>query len=121
VDKKKVLIVDDDQDLLKMLKLRIEREGYEFVGAQDGKEMLKIVKIKRPDVIVLDVMLPEMDGYSALREMRKEDALKDIPVIVLTAKEKKKVGDLFQLEGVSFFVEKPFEASDLLQKIRSVL
>lgn len=121
MDKKKVLIVDDDVDLLKMLKLRIESEGFEFMSAQDGGEMLEVIKMKRPDVILLDVMLPKVDGYTALREMKKNDEYKDIPVIVLTAKEKKKVGDLFALEGVSFFVEKPFETKDLLNKIRSLL
>lgn len=121
MDKKSVLLVDDDTDLVKMLKLRIEADGYEFMCAEDGEKMLKVMKMKRPDVVLLDIMLPNMDGYSALREMRKEEEFKDIPVIVLTAKEKKKVGDLFALENVAFFVEKPFEANDLLQKIRSTL
>ncbi|MBU1006765.1 MAG: response regulator [Candidatus Omnitrophica bacterium] len=121
MDKKRVLVVDDDPDLLKMLKLRIESEGFEFMSAQNGEEMLDIMKLKKPDVILLDVMLPKMDGYTALREMKKEEAYKDIPVIVLTAKEKKKVGDLFALEGVSLFMEKPFESRELLQKIRSLL
>lgn len=121
MDKKRVLLVDDDPDLLKMLKLRIESEGYEFMSAQDGEEMLKVMKVKRPDVVLLDIMLPKLDGYSALREMRKEEDFKDIPVIVLTAKEKKKVGDLFTLERVAFFVEKPFETKELLEKIRSLL
>ncbi len=121
MDKKRVLVVDDDLDLLKMLKLRIETEGFEFMSAQDGKEMLKSVKMKKPDVILLDVMLPKLDGYTALREMKKEEEYKDIPVIVLTAKEKSKVGDLFVTEGISFFIEKPFETKDLVQKIRSVM
>jgi len=121
VDKKRVLVVDDDQDLLKMMKMRLEVEGYDFMSASDGLEMLNLLKKKRPDVILLDVMLPGMDGYTALREVRGEDQFRDIPVIILSAKEKKKVGDLFKLEGVSFFVEKPFETQDLLQKIRSVL
>lgn len=121
MDKKKVLIVDDDQDLLKMLKLRIESEGFEFMSAQDGEEMLKAVKIKKPDVILLDIMLPKIDGYTALREMRKEERYKDIPVIILTAKEKRNVGDLFVLESASFFVEKPFKTKDLINKIRSLL
>ncbi|MFA4991882.1 MAG: response regulator, partial [Candidatus Omnitrophota bacterium] len=68
-----------------------------------------------------DIMLPRMDGYSALREMRKEESYGAIPVIVLTAKEKKKVGDLFALEKVAFFLEKPFETKELLQKIRVLL
>lgn len=121
MDKKKILVVDDDPDLLRMLQLRIESEGYEFLSAQDGEDMLKIMKRKKPDVVLLDIMLPKVDGYTALREMRKEESFKDTPVIVLTAKEKKKVGDLFTLEKVAFFVEKPFETKDLLQKIRSLL
>lgn len=121
MEKKRVLVVDDDVDLLKMLKLRIEAEGFEFMSVQDGQEMLDLIKVKRPDMILLDIVLPKVDGYSALREMRAQDEFKDVPVIVLTAKEKKKVGDLFALENIAFFVEKPFETADLLQKIRSVL
>ena len=121
MDKKKILVVDDDADLLKMLKLRIEAEEFEFMSAQDGQEMLDLIKVKRPDVILLDIVLPKVDGYSALREMRARDEFKDIPVIILSAKEKKKVEDLFALENIAFFVEKPFEAVDLLQKIRSAL
>ncbi|MBU0759907.1 MAG: response regulator [Candidatus Omnitrophica bacterium] len=121
MDKKKILVVDDDPDLLRMLKLRMESEGYEFLSAQDGEEMLKIMKAKRPDAVLLDIMLPKVDGYTALREMRKEDSFKDTPVIVMTAKEQKKVGDLFALEKVAFFVEKPFDSKDLLEKIKEVL
>lgn len=121
MDKKRVLLVDDDEDLQKMLKLRIEAEGYEYMSARDGKEMLGTIEMKKPDVILLDIMLPHMDGYSALREMRKEEDFKDIPVIILSAKERRKLGDLFVLEKVDFFVEKPFDTKDLLQKIRSLL
>ncbi len=119
--KKRVLVVDDDQDLLKMLKLRLESEGFVFMSAGDGEEMLNAIKIKKPDIILLDIMLPKMDGYSALREMRKEDEFKDTPVIILSAKEKKKVGDLFALEDIKYFIEKPYDVKDLIQKIRSVL
>lgn len=121
MDKKIVLLVDDDADLTKVLKFRIESEGYEFMSVKDGKELLDILKIKRPDVILLDIMLPNMDGYSALREMRKDEAYADIPVIILSAKEKKKLGDLFALEKVAFFVEKPFDAKELMVKISEVI
>src|SRR3989338_1469824 len=121
MDKKIVLLVDDDADLTKVLKFRIESEGYEFMSVEDGKELLDILKIKRPDVILLDIMLPNMDGYSALREMRKDEAYADIPVIILSAKEKKKLGDLFALEKVAFFVEKPFDAKELMVKISEVI
>jgi len=118
MDKKRVLVVDDDADIAKMLKIRIEAEGYEFMSAMDGKEMLEALNIKKPDVILLDIMLPGMDGYSVLREMRKNERYFDIPVIILSAKEKKKVGDLFMLEKAVFFIEKPFDIKDLLEKIR---
>lgn len=121
MDKKKVLLVDDDKDLMKMLKLRIEAEGYEFMSAEDGDEMLRVMKIKKPDLILLDIMLPKMDGYSALIEMRKEEDFKGIPVIILSAKEREKVGDIFAFERIAFFVEKPFETNDLLQKIKELL
>jgi len=118
MDKKRILVVDDDTDLVNMLKIRIEAEGYVFMSAKDGQEMLDALKVKRPDVILLDIMLPNMDGYSAIREMRKDDRYADIPVIVLSAKEKKKMGDLFALEKIKFFVEKPFETKDLMEKVR---
>jgi DNA-binding response OmpR family regulator len=121
MDKKKILVVDDDADLLDMLKIRIESEGFEFISAKDGEEMLKTVKVNKPDLIILDIMLPKIDGYTALREMRKEEEFKDMPIIILTAKEKRAVGDLFALEKVTNFIEKPFEPSALLNKIRSLL
>lgn len=121
MDKKKVLVVDDDADLAKMLKVSIEAEGYEFMGAMEGKEMLEVLKTKKPDVILLDIMLPNMDGYSVLREMRKHEKYANIPVIILSAKEKKKMGDLFALEKVAFFVEKPFDTKELMEKIKESL
>jgi len=118
MDKKRILVVDDDADIAKMLKVRMEAEGYEFMVAMEGNQMLEIIKTKKPDVILLDIMLPNMDGYSILREMRKHEEYADIPVIILSAKEKKKMGDLFALEKVAFFIEKPFDTKDLLEKIR---
>ena len=118
MDKKRVLVVDDDVDMAKMLKVRIEAEGYEFMSVMDGEKMLEVLKIKKPDVILLDIMLPNMDGYSVLREMRKHEEYTNIPVIILSAKEKKKVGDLFIFEKIAFFIEKPFDIKDLLEKIK---
>ena len=118
MDKKIVLLVDDDADLAKMLKFRIEAEGYEFMSAGDGKEMLEILKIKKPDVILLDIMLPNSDGYSVLREMRKNEEYARIPAIILSAKEKKNMEDLFIFEKIAFFIEKPFDIKELLEKIK---
>lgn len=121
MDKKRVLVVDDDADIAKMLKVRIEAEGYELMNVLDGKEMFEILKIKKPDLILLDIMLPSMDGYSALREMRKNEEYADIPVIILSAKEKRKIEDLFTLEKIEFFIEKPFDTNELMKKIKEVM
>ena len=94
MDKKKILVVDDDQDMQKMLRLSIEASGYEFMSVSDGAEMLKAINTKTPDLILLDVMLPNMDGYTALREMRKEDKFKDLPVILVTIADKIKLAML---------------------------
>jgi DNA-binding response OmpR family regulator len=118
MDKKIILVVDDDVDIMKMLKARMESEGYEIMSAMDGKQMLDMLEVKKPDVILLDIMLPNMDGYSVLREMRKRKEYDNIPVIILSAKEKKKMGDLFILEKIAFFIEKPFDTKDLLEKIK---
>lgn len=121
MNKKIVLLVDDDADLTKVLKFRIESEGYEFMSVKDGQELLDTLKTKRPDIILLDIMLPNMDGYSALREIRKNEAAADMPVIILSAKEKKKLGDLFALEKIAYFIEKPFDTKELMEKIRESL
>ena len=121
MERKRVFVVDDDEDLLKMLRLRLEAGWYEFMFAESGKDMIRIMKMKRPDVVLLDIMLPEMDGYSALLQIRRENDFKDIPVIIMSAKEKKNVGDLFTFEKIAFFVEKPFEIGDLLKKIKGLL
>ena len=121
MDKKIVLLVDDDPDIAKMLKIRIEAEGYEFAHVGDSKGLFEVLNIKKPDVILLDIMLPGMDGYSVLREIRKNEKYANIPVIILSAKEKKKVGDLFILEKIASFVEKPFDIKDLLEKIRAAM
>ncbi|MFH1478953.1 MAG: response regulator [Candidatus Omnitrophota bacterium] len=122
MDRKVVLGVDDNDDILKMLQIRTEAEGYEFIPARDGEDMLNLLNNgKKPDIIILDIMLPKMDGYSALREMRKEDAFKDIPVIVLTAKKKEEVGSLFALEDIACFMEKPFRFDELFKKIKDIV
>jgi len=121
MDKKRVLVVDDDIDLLKMMQLRLESEGYEFMGAQDVKEMFKVMRLKKPDLLILDIILPGIDGYTALKEVKEHDEFKDIPVIILTAKREKEIKKLFDFENIAFYIEKPYESGDLLQKIKSLL
>ncbi|MBM3254439.1 MAG: response regulator [Candidatus Omnitrophica bacterium] len=117
----RILIIDDEKDLTELLKVRLEVLGYVVSIAHAGKIGLAKARTEKPDLILLDVMLPDLDGYSTLRELRKEEETKDIPVIMLTAKEEDKIGDLFYLQKISGFVQKPFEEKELLYKIKIAL
>jgi CheY-like chemotaxis protein len=81
--KKKILLVDDEPDLLKIISFTIDSWGYEVITATNGREAIDVVKAQKPDIIILDYLMPEMDGISALKEIRKIDA--GVPVIILTA------------------------------------
>lgn len=117
----RILIIDDEKDLTELLKVRLETLGYIVTVANVGRIGLGKARVEKPDLILLDVMLPDMDGYTILREIRKDNETKDIPVLILTAKEEDKIGDLFYLQRVSGFVQKPFEEKELLYKIRIAL
>lgn len=113
---KKILIVDDEPDFITMVRMRLEANGYEVIDAPDGEAGFKKAKQEKPDLILLDIMMPKKDGYTVLRELKAEDATKSIPVIVLTAKTGMK--DLFKIEGIDDYVIKPFDPQDLLLRIK---
>jgi len=114
----KILVVDDDQNICELLRLYIEKEGYEVVIANDGHKALEIFDTENPDLILLDIMLPELDGWQVCREIRKKS---QCPIIMLTAK-----GEVFDkvlgLElGADDYVVKPFEAKEVMARIKAVL
>ncbi len=117
----KILIVDDEMDTLLPLKKSLEVEDYIVVGASNGREALIKAKTDIPDLILLDIMMPEMDGYEVCDKLKKDEATKNIPVIMLTAKdavrEKVKGLDI----GADDYVTKPFHLNELKSRIRSVL
>lgn len=114
----KILVVDDDQNICELLRLYIEKEGFEVVIANDGRQALKMFDTESPDLIMLDIMLPELDGWQVCREIRKKS---QCPIIMLTAK-----GEVFDkvlgLElGADDYVVKPFEAKEVVARIKAVL
>jgi len=113
---KRILIIDDEPDLVAVLKVRLESQHYEVTSAGDGFEGLKKVEQAVPDLIILDVLMPRMDGFTFILELKKNEKFKHIPIIVLTAKEK--MSDLFKIEGVPDYVVKPFEVDDLMARVR---
>ena len=116
---KKILIVDDEQQLALAVKIRLQSRGYQVVTAADGKQALEAMEKDRPDLVILDVLMPVMDGYSCIREMNNRFGRGKIPVIILTARDRMK--DLFDLEGIEDYVVKPFDHEDLLTRIDRAL
>lgn len=111
----KILIVDDDQDFLQLLEFDLKKHGYTVVSAGNGEEGLLKCQSEHPDMILLDIKMPRMDGYTFVRRLKKEGATKNIPLIVLTSYEPMK--DMFQLEGVQDYVVKSVNMESLLTKI----
>ena len=116
---KKILIADDEQQLALAMKIRLQSKGYQVVTASDGQEALELAEKERPDLIILDVLMPVMDGYSCLRELNTRFGRGEIPIIILTARDRMK--DLFELEGIADYVIKPFDHDDLLIRIERTL
>ena len=112
-----VLMIDDEANARKVVKLLLEREGYRVLTAQNGEEGLILAKVEQPHVILLDIMMPKMNGYETLRRLREDQDINEIPVIMVTAKgTEHDIATSFRL-GAVFHVEKPYETKDLLQKI----
>jgi DNA-binding response OmpR family regulator len=114
----KIMVVDDDSNICELLRLYLEKEGYEAVIAENGVKALSLYEALQPDLILLDVMMPELDGWQVCRELRKHS---DVPIIMLTAK-----GEVFDkvlgLElGADDFVVKPFDMKELSARVKAVL
>lgn len=118
---KKILVIDDEEDILKLLKIRLEQESFNIITASDGDVGVKAAEQEVPDLIILDIMMPKMDGYSCLKEIRGLPKTKDIPVLMLSGKEEEKVRDLFAFQKISGYIEKPFELDDIVTKIKEIL
>jgi DNA-binding response OmpR family regulator len=118
---KKILAVDDEPNILMSIEFILEMEGYEVHTARDGNEALEVAQRVHPDLILLDINMPNKDGYEVCRLLREQPELAGIKVIMLTAKgqplEKKKGLEV----GADEYVTKPFGAEDLLEKIRAMI
>ena len=112
----KILVVDDDKSIVDLLRALLTLEGYEVVSAMDGKAGLAAARQEKPDLIILDVMMPEMDGFTVSGLLFQDPVMKLIPVIILTAKGQMR--DVFEMaSNVAFYMEKPFDPKHLREKI----
>ena len=114
-----VLVVDDDKHAIEILYRLLQREGFEVLRAQSGKEALAVVAAQDVDVILLDVMMPEMDGFEVCTALRHEERTRDIPVLLLTAKDDTETRVLGMKLGVSEFLTKPINKRDLFTRVRA--
>jgi two-component system response regulator VicR len=122
VEAKKVLCIEDDPEMIDLIKLILERKGFQFIGAVGGREGLDAIAREKPDLVLLDIMMPDIDGWDVYRQMKASDEYKDIPVIVVTAKAQSidKVLGL-HIAKVDDYVTKPFGPKELLRSIDKVL
>lgn len=119
--RQKILIVEDDRHISKLVKYNLEKAGYDCIVAYDGEEAMDVLAQKRSDLIILDIMLPEMDGFEVCRKIKQNDKLKNIPIIMLTAKGEE-VDRVVGLElGADDYMVKPFSPRELILRIRAIL
>ncbi len=116
-----ILIVDDEADALKLLTIRLAKNGYEVIPCNSGEAALEAVKTQRPDLAILDLHLPYMNGYEILERFRKNKDLLHMPVIFSTADASVAVKKTIKKYDVDAFVIKPYDAQDLLKKIETLL
>jgi CheY-like chemotaxis protein len=115
--RKRVLICDDDPVILRLLQVNLEIEGYDVISAHHGEEAVQLALSERPDLVVLDIMMPRMDGYEACQQIKSHDATRDIPIVFLSAKAQQSDIDMGTSFGVTQYLTKPFDPTELLQVV----
>ena len=119
--KKRILVVDDEFELVEMIKLRLEANNYEVISAFDGQEGYDKACKSKPDLIILDLMLPKMDGYKVCRMLKFDDKYKNIPIIIFTARAQDSDRKLGLEVGADEYMVKPFEPEVLLETIARLI
>jgi CheY-like chemotaxis protein len=115
--KKRILICDDDPVILRLLQVNLELEGYEVLSAHHGEEAVRVALAENPDLVILDIMMPRMDGYQAVKEIKSNEATRDIPVVFLSAKAQQADIEKGRAYGVTDYLTKPFDPTELLEII----
>lgn len=116
----KVLVCDDERHIVRLIQVHMEKAGYTVVTAYDGKDGLEKIRAEKPDLVVLDVMMPYMDGFEVLKTLRREPEYENLPVIMLTAKAQDK--DVFEgyHYGADMYLTKPFNPMELVTFVKRI-
>jgi len=121
VPKKMILIVEDEESLLKLESILLTSRGYEVKGVADGQAALTAVIEVKPDLVLLDIMLPEVDGFEVCRQIKSNEATKHIPVIMLTAKKSREDMARGEQVGADWYITKPFKSAMVIETIQRFL
>ncbi len=122
VNGKRVVCIEDEPEMIDLVRLILGRRGFEVVGANGGLEGLALVASEKPDLVLLDLMMPDMDGWEVYQRMKSDETLRDIPVVVVTAKAQSidKVLGL-HIAKVDDYITKPFGPQELLESVEKIL
>ena len=118
---KKVLVVDDEPDLVETVRFPLEMEGYQVLVSYNGEDGLNQARRENPDLIILDLMLPKLDGYKVCRLLKFDERYKHIPILMLTAKTQEKDRILGKETGADGYMTKPFDIDQLMEKVKLYL
>ncbi len=118
---KSILVVEDEKDMLDLFKIRLEKEGFNVLTAADGEEGLRLAREERPGLILLDMMLPKLDGFKVCRMLKFDRRFRHIPVIILTARAEEKDRNLGLSVGADAYMTKPFKWEEVRGKIEEFL
>ncbi len=116
----KILVCDDERHIVRLIQVNLEKQGYQVVTAYDGKEGLEKIRSEKPNLVVLDVMMPYMDGFEVLKNLRRDVEFENLPVIMLTAKAQDK--DVFEgyHYGADMYLTKPFNPNELVTFVKRI-
>jgi DNA-binding response OmpR family regulator len=118
---RKILVVDDQENIARIVRMMLENKGYATVWAADGAEALRLAKTEEPDLILLDVMLPKIDGFKVCRLLKFDKKYSHIPIVLLTAKSSPGDKQTGREVGADYYLEKPFQPVQLIQVIEQLL
>jgi len=121
MDKKTILIVDDEPDILRLTSLRLKKLGFNVITAVDGREAVRVAKSKKPDLILLDLALPLLNGDEVCKKIKKDEKVKHIPIILFTAHSDIMTAEKAKEFGADDYIIKPFDPEELRGKVEEIL
>ena len=117
----RVLLIEDEPNIIEAIRFILSRDGWRVDTHSDGATALEAVRERKPDVVILDVMLPNRSGYDILRDLRADPETKDLPVLMLTARGQRRDREMAERHGVSRFMTKPFSNAEVLDSVRQLV